>query len=165
LRKLDLGQTFTALANIGVIASIIFLAIELRQTNRSIQGATYQSRANVLTTRSDMLAESEYLTPIITKVQLEGLEALSVEEKNRLDNTTNGAFYRVDGMYYQYELGLLDRQYYSTIFDAEMRLWVPRWRDQGVLEQLRRRGYVRPSFDAEIKKYELILADTPLDPG
>jgi hypothetical protein len=165
MKKIDLGQTVSTLANIGVIASIIFLAIQVRQTNRSIQGATYQSRASTLTGRMDMLAESQYLAPIIAKLQLEGMDALTFEEKGRLDNSAQGALYRVDGMFYQYELGLLDDQYYRTVFDAEMRLWVPRWRDQGVLEQARRRGYVRPSFDAEIKKYELMLADTPLDPG
>jgi hypothetical protein len=34
MRKIDLGQTIQILANIGVIAGIIFLGVELRQNNR-----------------------------------------------------------------------------------------------------------------------------------
>ena len=33
MKKIDLGQTITILANVGVIAGIVFLAIELRQNN------------------------------------------------------------------------------------------------------------------------------------
>ena len=33
LKKIDLGQTITILANIGVIAGIVFLGFELRQNN------------------------------------------------------------------------------------------------------------------------------------
>ena len=33
MKKLDLGQTMTILANVGVIVGISFLAVELRQNN------------------------------------------------------------------------------------------------------------------------------------
>ena len=33
MKKIDLGQTITILANVGVIVGIVFLAIELRQNN------------------------------------------------------------------------------------------------------------------------------------
>jgi hypothetical protein len=33
MKKIDLGQTITILANIGVIVGIGFLAIEIQQTN------------------------------------------------------------------------------------------------------------------------------------
>ena len=34
MKKLDLGQTITILANVGVIAGIVFLVFELQQSNR-----------------------------------------------------------------------------------------------------------------------------------
>jgi hypothetical protein len=37
LRKIGLGQTITVLANIGVIAGIIFLALELQQNNELLR--------------------------------------------------------------------------------------------------------------------------------
>ena len=33
MKKLDLGQTVSILANLGVIAGIVFLGIEIRQNN------------------------------------------------------------------------------------------------------------------------------------
>jgi len=43
VKKIDLGQTITILANLGVIAGIVFLAVELRQNNELLQA---QSRAD-----------------------------------------------------------------------------------------------------------------------
>ena len=37
MKKLELGQTISILANIGVIAGIVFLGYELRQNNRLLQ--------------------------------------------------------------------------------------------------------------------------------
>ena len=52
MNKLDLGQTITILANIGVIAGIIFLAIELRQNNALIETQNlyiqYESRSEAV---------------------------------------------------------------------------------------------------------------------
>ena len=39
MKKLDLGQIITILANIGVIAGIVLLAVELDQNNRLIEAA------------------------------------------------------------------------------------------------------------------------------
>ena len=33
MKKIDLGQTISILANVGVIAGIVFLGFELRQNN------------------------------------------------------------------------------------------------------------------------------------
>ena len=40
MKKIDLGQTITILANVGVIAGIVFLAVELQQNNEMIRGQT-----------------------------------------------------------------------------------------------------------------------------
>ena len=45
MKKLDLGQTIQILANAGVIAGIIFLAIEIRQNNAQLSLQSYQSWA------------------------------------------------------------------------------------------------------------------------
>ena len=40
MKKLDLGQTITILANIGVIAGIVFLGVELQQNNELMEAAS-----------------------------------------------------------------------------------------------------------------------------
>jgi hypothetical protein len=37
MKKIDLGQTITILANIGVIAGIVFLALEVRQNQQTLE--------------------------------------------------------------------------------------------------------------------------------
>jgi hypothetical protein len=40
MRKIGLGQIFTILANVGVLAGIVFVAFEIRQSNRIAIGTT-----------------------------------------------------------------------------------------------------------------------------
>ena len=40
MKKIDLGKIFTILANVGVLAGIIFVAFEIRQSNRIAVGTT-----------------------------------------------------------------------------------------------------------------------------
>ena len=47
MKKIDLGQTIQILANIGVIAGIVFLAFELRQNNKALQTQATLERQNV----------------------------------------------------------------------------------------------------------------------
>ena len=58
MKKVDLGQTISILANLGVIAGIVFLAVELRQNN-SLMAA--QARFNQLSAQAEthiILAEN-----------------------------------------------------------------------------------------------------------
>jgi len=45
MKRIDLGQTIQILANIGVIAGIVFLAIEVRQANNAVKSSTLQAIA------------------------------------------------------------------------------------------------------------------------
>jgi hypothetical protein len=51
LKKLDLGQTATLFANLGVIAGIVFLGFELSQNNNLLAA---QARYNLIVQRADM---------------------------------------------------------------------------------------------------------------
>ena len=48
MKKIDLGQTITIFANIGVIAGIVFLAFELQQNSNLL---TTQARATLMAAR------------------------------------------------------------------------------------------------------------------
>lgn len=43
MKKIDLGQTIQILANVGVIAGIVFLAIELQQNNELQRSSSRQA--------------------------------------------------------------------------------------------------------------------------
>jgi len=82
LKKLDLGQAINTLANLGVIAGIVFLGFEVQQNNELLQ---VQARSHFQGARFQVntsLAESPWLPEIIAKVRAG--EALSAAERLRL---------------------------------------------------------------------------------
>lgn len=52
MKKLDLGQAVTVLANLGVIAGIAFLAIEVQQNNELLAA---QARSDLTGRRADFV--------------------------------------------------------------------------------------------------------------
>jgi len=83
LKKLDLGQTITILANVGVVAGIIFLAFELQQNNDQLQS---QTRANLYRMQAeiqrDIFTNVGGVTDLLVKAQ--GGQQLTAVELNRL---------------------------------------------------------------------------------
>lgn len=151
MKKIDLGQSLGIAANIGVILGIVFLAIEIRQAGQAIAGSAYQARALAMMARQDMVADSDNLGDALF-MSARG-ETLDERERGRIYSSYLGAYFRIDGLFYQYELGLLPDDYYENVFDAEMRLWLPRWIEFGVMETVCTNGFIRPTFHAEILKY------------
>ena len=68
MKKIDLGQTITILANVGVIAGIVFLGYELRQNQVVVQAQTRNeiTRMFVDTMRADISSE---MIEILTRTQ------------------------------------------------------------------------------------------------
>ena len=83
MKKIDLGQAIETLANVGVILGIIFLVVELRQSNELMEA---DARFNRLTRSADAwqsMAENGDLTEL--QVRSENGEVLSEVEQRRVD--------------------------------------------------------------------------------
>jgi hypothetical protein len=79
MRNIDLGQMIAILANVGVIAGIVFLAIELRQNNRFLSA---QAEFNLFQNRSvdsREIYEDPDLAELWTKIN-NGLELSESDE-------------------------------------------------------------------------------------
>ena len=64
MRKFDLGQAIQVVANVGVLAGIVFLAVEVRQNQSTMDE---DAQLNTLASFSDFrnfIAESEQLAEI-----------------------------------------------------------------------------------------------------
>ena len=66
MKKIDLSQTITILANIGVIAGIAFLAVELRQNNELMRAAARDAQ----NTRIQEYVEQVYMVPGLAEITL-----------------------------------------------------------------------------------------------
>ena len=146
-----LNSWLGVLANFGVLVGIVFLALEVRQTRDAVMGATYLARASAQEEWGKWIADSDHIVQATLRYAEGEFSALSAEDQARLRSAVEAAFHRMDGIFYQYELGLLTDEYYETTFSRLMSVWVPRWKDTGFLD----RGWIvpRPSFRAEIEKY------------
>lgn len=136
---------------VAIVASLIFLALEIRQARDAVLGTTYLARASAQEEWGKYIAESEYAVEVIVRYGESDISELSAVDQSRLFSLVEAAFHRMDGIYYQYELGLLTDEYYESTFNNLMSVWVPRWKDTGFLD----RGWVvpRPSFQVEIDKH------------
>lgn len=105
MRKIDIGQAITILANLGVIAGIVFLAIEIRQNSALMRIQISQARADAAMASNEQSFNSDYIPPILEKIRVgEGLDP--VEWSRYLD------YFRAmnrnqDNVLSQWEAGML----------------------------------------------------------
>jgi len=82
MKKIDLGQTISILANIGVIASIVFLGIEIRDGSIQARIATTQEIVAQRTEWRELIASDESLGDIYLR-GLSDFHQLSPIEQTR----------------------------------------------------------------------------------
>jgi len=151
MKKIDLGQMITILANIGVIAGIVFLGVELRQTQSSMQSQAYQARAFDGIAWDFQVLNNENLRRVDYKLTFDGFAPNSLDEDERqialylMDTVKIDA----DNEHYQYQNGFLDPAFYGSTTVPMIRLYAPIWRELGISEP-------RPEFQQEVDR---ILAD------
>ena len=108
MKKVDFGQAITVLANVGVIAGIVFLAVELQQNNALLES---QVRATRTMMRQDFFRDlfaNPELTRLIVKAS-DGQE-LTEEEDLRifwLNTSVLTAWWTV---YDEYSKGLIEEE-------------------------------------------------------
>ena len=156
MKKIELGQTITILANIGVIAGIVFLALELQQNNRLLSAqAEYnmlQNRQTRVITQDAELAE--FWFKVNSGAELNGVERL------RVDAYIVDALQNWEWEYAQYQAGDLDRD------DLPVTAWRNAFRGQG-LRRLDRYPVVweslKAGFDPEFVEFieESVIKQVP----
>lgn len=107
MKKIDFGQLISVIANLGVIAGIVFLALEIRQNNTLM---TSQSRENqsaqVLAIQADVFSNPD-LSEILIKAG--SGESLSAAEQLRLDAFQQRVLLGMQFQFEEFQNGALDR--------------------------------------------------------
>lgn len=125
----------------AVVASLIAVVIELRQTQSAIVASTYQARAIDAISFNSALMESQVLVPLLQKVAADPskLDSLTDEERFRLRTFFTSVRIDSDNEYYQYQQGFLDDEYFENALKPRIATSAKMWRALGVDEP-------RPSF-------------------
>ena len=110
--KIPLTLSFAKVANflsvVGIIGSLIFIGLELRQNQKLAKTNAYQTRMSEMQQAMVNLALSKDLAAIMVKLKLEGADALTEAELFRARTWAKGVQWRMESQYYQYKQGFLD---------------------------------------------------------
>ena len=161
---LELGALGEFLGSIAVLATLVYLSVQIRQNTRSMDESkklalaqTYQMRADALQMMLVQAADSEHIGPIITRLtgvgypeDINSLNHLTDEERGRFRQWQIAQQTHWDNMFFQYQQGFIDEEYYRDSFRERVRRLAPTWQALNVTGG-------RESFVAEIAN---ILAET-----
>lgn len=139
---LELGALGEFLGSIAVLATLVYLSVQIRQNTRSMDegkklalAQTYQMRADALQMMLVHAADSEHIGPIITKLTGAGypedigaLEDLTQEDRGRFRQWQIAQQTHWDNMFFQYQQGFIDDEYYRDSFRERVRRLAPTWK-------------------------------------
>jgi hypothetical protein len=167
----ELGALGELIGAIAVVVTLVYLAVQIRQNTRSMEESrrlalaqTYQMRADALQAMLVRAADSEHIGPLITRLTQRGypedvaaLEDLSPEERGRFRQWQIAQQTHWDNMFYQYQQGFLEEEYYEDSFRERVLRLAPVWRALGVSpgrrsfsEEIERLRASRPGMDARV---------------
>lgn len=156
---MELGALGEFLGSIAVLATLVYLAVQLRQNTISMNESkklalaqTYQMRADALQMMLVTAADSKHIGPIIAKLAAVGypdnirsLEQLTPEERGRFRLWQIAQQTHWDNMFFQYQQGFIDDEYYRDGFRERVHRLAPTWKKLGLSSG-------RTSFNAEVQR-------------
>lgn len=160
---IELGALGEFLGSIAVLATLVYLSVQVRQNTRTMDlgrklalAQTYQVRSDALQMMLVRAADSEHIGPIIAKLtdagypeDIDALGQLSSVERQRFRLWQIAQETHWDNMYFQYQQGFIDEEYYRDSFRKRVKRLAPTWKALKV-------AGARLSFEEEI---ENILAE------
>jgi hypothetical protein len=161
----ELGALGEFVSAVAVVVTLVYLAVQVRQNTHSIEESkrlalaqTYQMRADALQTMLVHAADSQHIGPLITKLtqlgypeDVSALDRLSPDERGRFRQWQIAQQAHWDNMFFQYQQGYLDEEYYQDSFRERVARLAPTWKALGITSG-------RRSFSEEIER---LLAARP----
>lgn len=109
-------ETAELVGIIAIVASLIALVMELRQTQSALSAQTYQARAIDAIGELLIVADSEYLAPILTKTKsgadYEAVANLDAGDHLRLYQYLRARMIDWDNEHYQYQHDFIDADFF-----------------------------------------------------
>jgi hypothetical protein len=110
----DLGNIGELIAAIGVIASLIYLAVQIRQNTRWLRASTHHSLTSLTAELNRVIEENPDMARIM-RVGTQDFAQLSPDERLRFNTNLGSRFRHHENLYYQYRSGMLDEQQFSGL--------------------------------------------------
>jgi hypothetical protein len=102
------------LAAAGVVASLVFVGVEIRQNTAAVRGATYQAIAEGSVSSAQWLASDERIADFIVRLQMgAGPDDFSPQENMALAGLYHSVVRRAENVYLQVSQGLIPQRAYQ----------------------------------------------------
>lgn len=103
MKKLDLNQTLAALANLGVILGIVFLSLQLSQSNKLLRSqAGYNMLQNRVSYREEIFRNPEVADLMVRVAAAQSLDELSAADLRRFQAERERQWLSMQWEYTQY---------------------------------------------------------------
>jgi hypothetical protein len=102
-----IGATAELLGALGVIGSLMYLAVQIRQNTRSVRASSYQSAVAIGVEVNRMVAGDAALASILRRGR-EDLASLDPDEETRFNALLGSQFRLYENVYYQRLAGTLE---------------------------------------------------------
>jgi hypothetical protein len=138
MTKTSWRETVEIIGILAIVASLIALVMELRQTQSALMSETYQTRAIDAIGELLDVADSDYLAPLLEQTSYgadyDAVENLDSVSRLRLFNYLRARMIDWDNEHYQYQNGFIEADFFEATTTKSVIAWAPRWRAIGLTE-------------------------------
>ena len=113
MKKIDLGQTIAILANLGVVASLIFVGIQVQQGAAATWSATVLQLKDSWVQLNLASATSAELAEAFRLVETQGWDGADYSSKVLVASFYRTLFHIWSNAYYQFQNGTLDGEQWA----------------------------------------------------
>ena len=154
-----LGNYGEFIGAIAVVVTLFYLAVQVRQSKEATEAnthsidesrrlamaQTYQARASTSFSAFSSAAEVGGMAPILTEYETSGYESLSPNERIRFGQYARSIAIWFDNLFYQYQQGYLDSDFYEATIRPAVRDNARVLMDAGI-------HLGRPEFQQEVQR-------------
>jgi hypothetical protein len=146
------------IAAIALVASLLFVGLQVRQANRMMREAAIRNHAEKLQSVSRAMFEVPIMAPLLDKA-IGGLDALTPVERMQFVNMISWVLRIFEELHRQYEAGEIDKAQWA----ANSRVWARTVKSPGprAVYELRRDNHA-PKFQAYLDDLLTRIDDKPL---
>ena len=145
MRKIDLGQTIQILANIAVIAGIVFLAAEIRQNNELMAADARFNRLQIVVESNTLIAENASFAELVARTD-QTTETLTAGEREQMLNFGKRVLLNQQWTFSELPPGELPIEEWRRV--SKRGYWQLVWEE--------RRGDLRPDFVTWVEQNVLL---------
>lgn len=118
----DFASLATVLQGVGVIATLAFLAIELRQNTRALRANAFQTVASEFARFDGQFAYDADYADLVLRA-LVSLEPLTPNERYRVAMAASLRMQLFDSLYYWHRQGVLEKPRWEA-FERQFAVWI-----------------------------------------